>query len=86
MANLGKHSPFVLTCRPLRKASMLVLFFAFSLVTAAWAQTFTVLHEFTGGQDGENPQSGLAIHSVVPIRRLVLLSAMRIEDKNIPRF
>ncbi len=61
MANLGKHSPFVLTCRPLRKASMLVLFFAFSLVTAAWAQTFTVLHEFTGGQDGENPQSGLTL-------------------------
>ncbi len=33
----------------------------FGLVVTAPAQTFTVLHEFTGGADGSNPYSGLTM-------------------------
>src|SRR5271167_2606724 len=42
---------------------MLALFLAMTLVTAksAQAQTFTVLHQFTGGPDGKTPYSGLTL-------------------------
>ena len=58
MWNPAKHAPLILICGPLRIASMLALFFLLTLVTAAQAQTFTVLHEFTGGVDGFMPLSG----------------------------
>ena len=37
------------------------LVFALVLAAPAWAQTFTVIHNFAGGQDGSQPVSGLAI-------------------------
>lgn len=47
------------------RAAMLVGFAVFTatlmIVPAAWAQTFTVLHTFTGGADGANPQDGLTM-------------------------
>ena len=63
VTNLTKHSTLALACAPLRKASMLALFLATTLVTTkpAQTQTFTVLHEFTGGEDGEIPYSGLTL-------------------------
>jgi hypothetical protein len=41
--------------------SLSILAFAFAIVPAAHAQTFTVLHNFTGGHDGANPLNGLTI-------------------------
>jgi len=59
----AKLSRLVSTCRPFRNASMLVLSLALAVVAArpAQAQTFTVLHTFTGGQDGASPDSGLTL-------------------------
>lgn len=39
----------------------LVCAFSMLLTPLAWAQTFTVLHYFTGGADGGNPVAGLTI-------------------------
>ena len=61
MSNSAKHSPIILICKPFGMATMLSLFFVLTLVTTAAAQTFTVLHEFTGGQDGFLPLSGLTL-------------------------
>jgi len=63
MANLAKHSLSSLILSAARKASMLAICILMTLVTAksAPAQTFTVLHEFTGGEDGEIPYSGLTL-------------------------
>lgn len=44
-----------------RLASLAGLFFLLASAVAAQAQTFTVLHRFTGGGDGASPQSGLTI-------------------------
>jgi uncharacterized repeat protein (TIGR03803 family) len=41
--------------------SLTILALAFAIVPAAHAQTFTVLHNFTGGSDGANPLNGLTI-------------------------
>ncbi len=41
--------------------SLTVLALAIAIVPAAHAQTFTVLHNFTGGPDGANPLNGLTI-------------------------
>lgn len=61
MSKSAKHSPLILIGTPLRIATMLALFFVLTLVTTAAAQTFTVLHEFTGGEDGFLPLSGLTL-------------------------
>ncbi len=61
MSNSTRHSPLILIGTPLRIATMLALFFVLTLVTTAAAQTFTVLHEFTGGEDGFMPLSGLTL-------------------------
>ena len=55
----------MLTGSPLRKASMLALLVALTLVTIkpAPAQTLTVLHSFAG-PDGQEPYAGLAIDRV----------------------
>ena len=59
----AKLSRLVSTCRPFRNASMLALSLALTVVATrpAQAQTFTVLHTFTGGQDGASPDSGLTL-------------------------
>ena len=44
---------------PARLAIMAGLFFGLVTGIAAQAQTFTVLHQFTGGADGSNPYSSL---------------------------
>ena len=52
---------FEIKLRTLMAALSLVLAVATSLIVppAAQAQTFTVLHQFTGGSDGSNPYSSL---------------------------
>jgi hypothetical protein len=47
----------------LRGAAILLFAIATFPVMAAQAQTFTVLHSFTGGGDGGSPSSGLAINA-----------------------
>jgi uncharacterized repeat protein (TIGR03803 family) len=42
-------------------ALAIVFVLTFVMAQAAPAQTFTVLHNFTGGQDGANPLAGLTI-------------------------
>jgi uncharacterized repeat protein (TIGR03803 family) len=52
--------------RPLPLAHQFILGFAFTLFTlisAAQAQTFKVVHNFTGGADGANPLNGLMLDS-----------------------
>jgi uncharacterized repeat protein (TIGR03803 family) len=52
--------------RPLPLARQFVLSFAFTLFTLIYglqAQTFKVVHNFTGGVDGANPLNGLMISS-----------------------
>jgi hypothetical protein len=44
-------------------ASILLFALAVMFTCSAQAQTFTVLHNFTGGADGGNPYAGLAIDS-----------------------
>jgi len=63
VTNLAKHSTLVSTCRSFGNARMLALFLALALVATkpAQAQIFTVLHTFTGGQDGATPYSGLTL-------------------------
>ena len=49
-------------CRKIGKPWMLTIAAVFALIgMAATAQTFTVIHTFTGGADGANPQAGLRI-------------------------
>jgi uncharacterized repeat protein (TIGR03803 family) len=43
--------------------SIFVVIFAVSAIPSGYAQTFTVLHAFTGGADGGNPAAGLTIDS-----------------------
>jgi len=59
----------MLTGSPLRKASMLALLVALTLVTIkpAPAQTLTVLHSFAG-PDGQEPYAGLARPRRQPLR------------------
>jgi uncharacterized repeat protein (TIGR03803 family) len=38
---------------------VMVVLFSICAVSAAWAQTFTVLHSFTGGADGYYPSAGI---------------------------
>lgn len=61
MTNLRKHSSLSFTCSSFRKVSTLALFAALTLLTPSLtqAQTYQVLHTFTGGQDGKSPESGL---------------------------
>ena len=49
--------------RTATSATLLAIVSALMLVLAlpAQAQTFTVLHNFTGGMDGANPSAGLTI-------------------------
>ena len=49
------------TRNPLGVAVLAILTFA--ALPAVQAQTFTVLHSFTGGSDGANPEAGLVIDS-----------------------
>ncbi len=46
-----------LTARPAALVALAVLASTLTVVPAANAQTFTVLHNFTGGQDGKNPHT-----------------------------
>ncbi len=47
-----------------RIALLVLIFFSLSILSRpAQAQTFTVLHEFTGGEDGGNPLGGVILDS-----------------------
>ena len=63
MTNPVPHSTFILRSSLRGTALALALVCALVIVTtlSAQAQTFTVLHTFTGGQDGGLPMSSLAI-------------------------
>lgn len=62
---MTKQPEISTTVLPSRRwiVSVLTLFFALTIVRtqSAQAQTFTVLHEFTGGSDGANPTVGLTM-------------------------
>lgn len=58
MADPAKHSTYRQTRRLLGPALALLSVFA---IQSASAQTFTVLHQFTGGADGAGPPAGLTI-------------------------
>ena len=65
MAGLKQAATSIFDIKP-RMVLVTVCFlaiFATSIVAApaAQAQTFTVLHNFTGGRDGANPLDGLTI-------------------------
>jgi uncharacterized repeat protein (TIGR03803 family) len=47
--------------RPTALIVLAVLAAALTLLPAAGAQTFAVLHNFTGGQDGKTPNTGLTM-------------------------
>jgi len=60
MANLGQRIPTF--GAGLSVMMVVVVFTAFAInLPAAQAQTYQVIHNFTGGTDGSNPQAGLAI-------------------------
>lgn len=63
MTNLAKHLMSILTDVQRRRAVMLTSLCATILAATNWAQAqaFTVLHEFTGAQDGATPYSGLTL-------------------------
>ena len=45
----------------LRTAACALFFLTLVVASQLQAQTFTVLHTFTGGQGGSNPESGLTM-------------------------
>ena len=62
MTSPGQHKEWILS--QLTAIAALVLATAFMIVIAtqpAQAQTFTVLHNFTGGQDGAGPYAGVTV-------------------------
>jgi len=63
MTNLPKHCTSIFRNSPRRTNFALMLLGALTIIAvpAAQAQTFTVLHTFTGGQDGGNPWAGLTM-------------------------
>ncbi|MGA2370521.1 MAG: choice-of-anchor tandem repeat GloVer-containing protein [Candidatus Korobacteraceae bacterium] len=44
-----------------KRAALVLFVLAIMLIQPAQAQTFSVIHSFTGGGDGENPTAGLAM-------------------------
>src|SRR5580700_2199351 len=65
MRNPAQQSTLVLCNRPRLRAFALGLFYALTMAAMqpARAQTFTVLHNFTGGGDGVDPAAGLTSDS-----------------------
>lgn len=64
MKNSARHRSWALNLsfRPATAGLVIAIVFAVTLITqSAQAQTFTVLHAFTGGDDGGVPSAGLAI-------------------------
>jgi uncharacterized repeat protein (TIGR03803 family) len=63
MTSHPRPSASILLSSPRRTAFALALLFALAIVAkqAAQAQTFSVLHNFTGGEDGANPYAGVTI-------------------------
>ena len=63
MTNPSRHSTLILCDRPRVPAFALGLFCALTLVAmrGAQAQTFSVIHNFGGGQDGATPSAGLTM-------------------------
>ena len=61
MTNLVRFSALILRRNWRQKLFGLALFGLLTVLTnpSAHAQTFTVLHNFTGGADGSGPQSGV---------------------------
>ncbi len=66
MTNPAQRSTFILRSSLRELAIAVALLFAFSVVLmpSAQAQTFTVLHNFTGGADGAYPYAGLTMDRV----------------------
>jgi uncharacterized repeat protein (TIGR03803 family) len=64
MTNQAKRSTLALSCTLFTEAAILVLLLlAMSLVTTrpTQAQTFSVIHNFSGGVDGATPDTGLTV-------------------------
>jgi len=63
MLNLAKHpKTLLLTLGAVLNSALLLVMLPLALFgTALQAQTFTVLHQFTGGADGANPRAGLTM-------------------------
>lgn len=64
MTSTKQHSHRVLASRPLARFAQLLtlsLLFTLAMSPAAQAQTFTILHNFTGGSDGYYPTAGLTL-------------------------
>ena len=65
MQNSAQHPSWALKLNTQPVTAWLVIAIVFALVTvlaqSAQAQTFTVLHTFTGGQDGAYPDGGLTM-------------------------
>src|SRR5271167_3388734 len=63
MANLPKYCSSIFRNSPRRTTFALMLFCALTIVAlpAARAQTFNVIHNFSGGQDGATPYAGLTM-------------------------
>ncbi len=59
----AKSSTLFLSCTPNCKVATMMMMLALSLVTAnsAQAQSFSVVHNFSGGLDGANPYAGLTM-------------------------
>lgn len=66
MTRSKQHSPRRLARRAVARFAPLLtlsLLFVLGMSLAAQAQTFTILHAFTGGQDGANPYAGVTLDS-----------------------
>ena len=63
MTNPAQHPIFILpsSLRGSAVAVVLLCLLSVILTQSAQAQTFTVLHNFTGGQDGATPTGGITL-------------------------
>src|SRR5271165_5292102 len=57
----ASNSGITRASRPTAPIVLAILAAALTLLPAADAQTFAVLHNFTGGQDGKTPNTGLTM-------------------------
>jgi hypothetical protein len=61
MAHLNQHEKSILSLKLFATTAVLMLSLVLVFVMPASAQTFTIIHNFSGGQDGSQPVGGLTI-------------------------